>query len=206
VARLLEILENGVYSPELRFKEYGTDLVSSLVNSVSSLFVTNPPAGRPRLCARLQPYHGQQLYRTRSVNTGQVTGNPNEIMIRLTEFHRPFEDVIDTIIHESTHKFLGTEYEGTQGASFNWIRNDGLALYLQNNPGIPLPMHTPNFLGKNSDQAIANAYLLAAYILYLPEGDVTARTELNLRVRLESQTAIGQTLRNAIAARRPPGD
>jgi hypothetical protein len=67
-------------------------------------------------------------------------------------------------------------------------------------------MHTPNFLGKNSDQAIANAYLLAAYILYLPEGDVTARTELNLRVRLESQTAIGQTLRNAIAARRPPGD
>jgi len=214
VAAALQVLDNEICTPKLQFIEYGTDTVTNIMNALASVIAT--PIYQPSdvamvrgfSVARASNYIGLDHVEG-CLNTGHGTGNPNEIMIKLSSLDKPLEHVTDTVIHESTHKFLGTEDEGMTAASFSWMADDGLALYLRDSPGVPLPMHTPGFLAKTPDQALANAYILAAYIQYMPEGEVAVRTELNRSARLGalgSDTALGQTLRAHLARLRPPED
>lgn len=214
VAAMLQILDNEICTPELRFKEYGTDLVSTVVNSVASLF--GSPVLAPSDVAYVRGFSlskpGNYIgacHVAGCLNTGHGTGNPNEIMIRLTALDGSLENLTDTVIHEASHKFLGTEDTGMSTSSFNWMRDDGLVRYIEDNPGVPLPIDMPGFLSKTPDEATANAYLLTAYVLYMPPTDITAMTQLNQQARtgpLGSGTPLGQVLRQGLAAQRPPGD
>jgi len=213
VAAALQVLDNEMSTPKLRFIEYGTDMVTSIFSAAASL--VSKPIYQPTdfgltrgfSVARLSNYMGTASV-DGCVNTNRGTGNPNEIQIKLTTLDMNLEDVTDTVIHEATHKFLGTEDEGMNTITFNWMKDDGLALYIRDWPGVMLPMHRPAFLEKSPEEAMANAYILTAYIMYLPEGDITARAELNRRIRLDrlrDGTDLGQVLRAGLAARRPPG-
>jgi len=131
VATALQVLDNEVGTPELRFKEYGTDLVSNVFNAIASLVGT--PIYQPGDLAMVRPfslatastYIGPE-HVDGCLNTGRGTGNPNEIMIKLTSLDKDLENVTDTVIHESTHKFLGTEDAGMTAATFSWMKDDGL--------------------------------------------------------------------------------
>lgn len=217
VIRALEVLDSGLNSPALRFKEYGTDTLENIINAISTR-LGGPSVYDPSTLAHVRSisinpitcgsYMGSSAFEG-CLNSGRISGNPNEIMVKLTSMDRALVDLIDTVIHESSHKFLGTDDEGMKGSSFGWMANNGLQVYrAQNGATARLPCETPGFLTKTPDEAISNAYLLTAYILYFPNVSITAEYHVKRQGRvgpLGSETDLGRHLR-ANLPRRPPED
>jgi hypothetical protein len=67
VSTLMQVLNNGVRSPALRFKEYGTDTVSNVMNAVAPLFGAQPlyQPGDVAYVRGVSLTSGRALHRTR---------------------------------------------------------------------------------------------------------------------------------------------
>lgn len=213
VAGLLQVLERSFNSPELVFREYGSDLVSTMIDKAARLLNQTGlyQAGdmgmvRGFSAARVKSYIGPSRIQ-QCINTGVSTGNPNEIQIRLESLDEVSEEVIDTIIHEGTHKFLGTNDDGMASTTFGWMKDNGLIQYRDDYGNVPLPIERPEFLAKDSENATGNAYLLTAYIIYMPDTDITSMSTLRRDARtrpLGSDTDLGRLMRQHAAGLRPP--
>ncbi len=200
VISALEVLHRGLNSPEFRFREYGTNFVENAIDAVASIFGESIYSSSTKAHVRgfsLNPLKAGNYIAPsefeKCLNTGKATGNPNEIMIKLSSLDGSQVDLVDTVVHESTHKFLGTEDEGMSTSSLGWMSNNGLEAYrAANGPNIPLPCEMPGFLRMTPEMAIRNAYLLSAYITYFPETSIASMYHIR---RAANADPLGQHVR-----------
>jgi hypothetical protein len=214
----LNVLGKGLNSAELKFIEWGMDSVSGAVDKMTAALSTISSSvtrlygpsdvAMTRGFTMGGSYLGGDTFR-QCLNTGSTSGNPNAIMIKLDAIDKGVEEFTDTVVHEGTHKFLGTIDTGMQGSGLAWMKDDGLTNFKTMYPGVPTPLETPQFKAMSPTAALGNAYILTGYILYMPESEPAQYAEVVRQSKtspLSSSTELGGVLRRALASRRPPDE
>lgn len=152
----LQILLAGMRSPKLRFAQYGYNwLPPENAKAYVRMPVSWVAARLKDGCLNIDP---------------KSFKNANDVNLRFEAVPGySMEDFTDTLIHECTHKYLGTADRCISGLPFkNWAEYEANWRALEMEPPLgPLA-------NLDTDQAVTDAYAFTNYCLHLPDSDLDA--------------------------------